>query len=78
MPMDPGEQSQAGGRRHALGDRHTGNTTTPAGTFPGGFLALASNSNSYSHDQFSTVPELGLDGFLRPDWPISGPPWAIA
>jgi hypothetical protein len=48
-----------------VGDTHseidiTGNTTTPAGTFPGGFLALASNSNSYSHDQFSTVPELGL------------------
>jgi hypothetical protein len=49
----------------ALGDTHSqvdisGSSTSPAGTFNEGFLALPSNIGSYSHDSFCTVPELGL------------------
>ena len=49
----------------AAGDTHSqvdisGSTTSPAGTFNEGFLALPSNIGSYSHDSFCTVPELGL------------------
>jgi hypothetical protein len=49
----------------ALGNTHsridiTGSTTTPAGTFPGGLLALPSNMGTYNADRFSAVPELGF------------------
>ena len=49
----------------ALGNTHSridinGSTTTAAGTFAGGLLALPSNMGVHTSDQFSMVPELGL------------------
>ena len=49
----------------AVGDTHSnvdisGSTTTSAGTFNGGFLALPSNIGNHGIDEFSMVPELGM------------------
>ncbi len=49
----------------ALGDTHSridinGSTTTAAGVFSGGLLALPSNMGAHNADQFSVIPELSM------------------
>jgi hypothetical protein len=56
--------SLEGTAKLALGNTHSqididGSTTTAAGTFAGGMLALPSNMGRYGADQFSVVPEIG-------------------